>query len=266
MRTIRTGALALVATVAVLGAVTSSASAALPELGRCVPSPTKTGKYVGSQCLKLANGRGGYEWLAGPGAQPKFEGFTESEVPLETTGKKKVVCSAASFEGEYTGPKTETVTVDFIGCTYTATNQPCGTGPTKETEFESKLEGELGYIEGGAHPKVGWDLKPKSPSTNFAAFVCVQPPAVPPVVETPVVGTIEGSVIGRVLPIDKMNFEQKIAYKALKGVQSPQQFEGGAKDTLTSTLVIGTETFTEPMGMTGKRVDESKEPFEIKAK
>ncbi len=279
MRPIRMGALALVAVAAVMFAMAASASAELPEIGRCVK--TTGGKYVGKGCVGLAKKKGGYEWAPGPGSKPKFSGQSEEEMVFESVNKRKIICSAVVFEGEFTGPKTETVNVDFIGCNDPATGQPCGSGPNKESEFESKLEGELGYIEGGSKPKVGWDLKAKSGNPDFATFVCVKPPELPELpevpgapaaatpaaeVEVPIVGTIEGSAIGRTLKIDKMEVESATTYKASHGVQIPTSFEGGEQDTLTGKFVIGTETFTEQMSFTGKRIDEYEEELEIKAK
>jgi hypothetical protein len=262
MNRIRMVGMVLVATFAVSVAAASSASAALPELGRCVPAPEKNGAFKGNHCNLPAEGKGKYDWLPGPGAKPKFAGTGEAVV-LETVGKRKVECGAATFEGEYTGPKTESVTVLLIGCTEPVSKQPCQTGgPPREGEIDSSgaLEGELGFITGGERPTVGLDLKPKAPSTSMFVFECGTLPTVV------LHAAVEGSVIGRITPINHMVEEFKTVYKAPGGKQVPQQFEGGAKDTMTAKLLVGLETKTEEIGLKAIRVDVNEESLEIKAK
>jgi len=259
MRAIRIGALALTASAVVACSLAAGASAGLPELGRCVKVPG--GKYAGSNCLRLAARKGSYEWEAGPGEKKKFAGASTTLVTLETVGaKRKISCSSAQFEGEYTGAKTETLKVALVGCGEVANSKGCQSSPLAEGEITGELEGELGYIVGGEKPQAGWDLKPKSPATSLFTFTCGKLP------EVALLATIEGSVIGRALPIDKMAVESKITYKALRGVQSPQSFEGGAKDTLTGKFLAGVESTTEELGLSGVRVDENEEPLELKAK
>src|ERR1700704_741739 len=97
---------ACVMAVMALGAVfAAGASASLPELGRCVAVPRGSGEYIGRNCNhKSPTGKGEYNFL--PGAvKNKFEGSTPTVVNLETASLK-VQCAAATFNGEYTGPKT----------------------------------------------------------------------------------------------------------------------------------------------------------------
>ncbi len=263
MKPIRMCVLALAAVGAVSAGAAATASAAVPEFGHCVKAVGKTGEWQGANCTKSAGGKGLYNWVPGPGPKPKFEGSGEGN-ELETVGGKKIACGGSTFAGEYTGPKTESVTVDFIGCIYAPTKQECQSNPGQAGEIESAqpLEGELGYIVKSEKPapKVGLDLKPKSPSTSLFTFQCGKPP------ETSIIlGTIEGSVIGSIVKINRPVSEFVLSYKDLKGVQKPQQFEGGSKDTLTLKLVSGLSTTTEELGLKVLETDENEEPIEIKA-
>ena len=76
--------------------------------------------------------------------------------------------------------------------------------------------------------------------------------------------TVEGSVIGTVTPTAKMTLEETIKFKAIAGLQQPEHFEEGVKDTLVETLVAGTEKTTEQAGLTVTALDKSEEPMEIK--
>jgi hypothetical protein len=238
----------------------ASASAAPPEFGQCVPAVGKTGQYKGVHCIASAGGKGGYNWAPAPGPKPGFSGVGE-KVSLETPAKLKIVCGASTFDGKYTGPKTLTVTLDLVGCENTATKQKCQTLPVKEGEIEAELDGELGFIVGGEKPKVGLDVKPKSPSTTFTSFGCGKLPE-PPGVS----GTVEGSLIGAIKPLNHMVEEFKLTHAATAGVQAIQQFEGGAKDTLTAKLLQGLETKTEEIALRESVLMTNEEPVEIKAK
>ena len=250
----------------VVGAVAATAASAaeeLPALGRCVPATGKTGEYKGPYCVKKAPGNGTYNFVAGPGPNPKFEG-TIGPTKLETVGGKYVVtCSFGVATGEYTGQKTAKVSLALVGC-LNQLAQKCQTLPVKEGEIETQpLEGEFGFIKGGEHAKVGLDLKPAAP----IAFSCGLPPELPTAV------TVEGSAIGLWTPPNRMRSTFKARYTANGGKQNPEQFEGGVKDTLSLTRVTGVETATEQVGLTIIGVEEipkaliieNAEPIEIKA-
>jgi hypothetical protein len=252
--------LAVVALVA-LG-IATTASAAPPEFGRCVAAIGKTGAYKGKNCTAPAGGKGTYNWLPGPGPAPAFSG-TGEKVALETPGKLKLICGAATFDGAYSGPKTVLVTLDLIGCENTATKQKCQTMPVKEGEIEAEVEGELGFISGGAKPVVGLDLKPpaSSSSSTVTTFQCGKPPEV-----LGVSAAVEGSVIGPIKPITHMTEEFKLSYAETNGVQAVRQFEGGPQDTLVAKLLSGSETRTEEIALRSTIVMLNSEPMEIKAK
>jgi len=261
MRPIRMCLLALAAVGVVSAGAAATASAAVPEFGHCVKVAPKTGEYEGSNCTKPLPGTGKFNWVPGPGPKPKFSGIGEL-IELETVGGKKIGCGGATFSGEYTGAKTETVTVDLIGCVFGPTGQQCQSNPAQEGEIESAqpLEGEIGYIVKSLRPKVGIDLKPKSPATSLFTFQCGKPPET-----TIVLGNIEGSVIASIAKINKAVPEFALTYKAIRGIQKPQQFEGGAKDTLSLHLVSGLTNTTEETGLRALGSIENEEPIEIKA-
>jgi hypothetical protein len=268
----RTGTWLCLVTLLVICAIAApSASAAeyelegLPALGRCVPAAGKTGEYKGSHCVTNAGGKGAYNFIPGPGPQPKFKG-TIGATKLETVGGNYVVqCSSGSAAGEYTGQKTAKVSLTLLGCAHATTSQKCQTTPTKEAEIETEpIEGELGYIRGGLHPKVGLDLKP-SPAITFTCG------AIP---EVPTLVTVEGSAIGQWTPLNVMRSTFRATYKATGGKQSPEKFEGGVNDTLSLKRVTGLETVTEQVGLTvigvaektKALIIENEERIEIKAK
>jgi hypothetical protein len=107
---------------------------------------------------------------------------------------------------------------------------------------------------------VGLDLKPQPPMTQLAEYECTGS------TET---GHLEGSVIGRITPIDKMTTESKLAYSATKsGEQRPEQFQFGPTDTLITSFTSGTEA--KGSGASSLNIKEYKgqnaAPLEIKAK
>jgi alpha-tubulin suppressor-like RCC1 family protein len=241
------------------------AASSLPEVGRCVKVTTKNGAYSHAGCTILAaSHRGGFEWMPGPGEKKKFAGISVEGVKLETVGKQTITCGGGTFEGEYTGAKTASVTFNLIGCE-NGKKQSCQSAPVIEGEIQSPTpeEAELGFITGGEKTTVGLDLKPKSPSTNLWTFECGKPP------ETTVAGAIEGSAIGSVKRINVMSEEFTLTYKAKGGKQAPERFEGGLKDTLLITSTAGAgkgEKSEEQAGLIATVTVPNEEPLEIKAK
>jgi hypothetical protein len=280
MKRIRIMGLALVAILAVGGVSVASASAALPELGRCSKlTPEVVGKrkvyhglYSNKSCTRLQSKKAGhYEWTAGPGTANKFYASITEPV-FETVTGGRMVCSVLILKGEYLTEKTEKASISIAGCE-NAAKQPCQTEPAKEGLIEglSELEGTLAFIRGGEKPIVGWDLKHE---TDLFTFECGKLPEVGDLQE------MEGSVIGAVEKgeesnLDRMNIDSLVAYKAKSGAQEPEAFEGGEKDTLIDSSPIAKTT--EQTGLTG--VDEqdsglgepiekpeNEEPLEIRAK
>jgi hypothetical protein len=265
----------------------ADASAELPELGRCVKvegtvqgkKTVYSGAYTGKNCTHLSpTKKGKWEFLPGPGPENHFYGIGEEPEPvLETTGGAQVECSEEIVQGEYTGPKTEKAKVTFGGCqTGTETVRECQTNPVKEgvVEGTGTFEGDLGVIAAGAKPIVGWDLKREGGGPAFV-FECGVPP------QTLSLETIEGSVIGTLsrgffgTDVNKMSEFSTLKYKAVKGLQQPEMFEGAAKDVLTTTTVSGVTSTTQQTGLTtkiearsglGEPIEEptTREPLEVK--
>ena len=279
------GSVALSSAIA-MGAITAgSASAELPELGRCVKvegtvqgkKTVYAGGYTNKSCIKSSpTKKGKYEFLPGPGAEDHFYGIGEEPEPiLETVGGKKIECSEMIVKGEYTGAKTEKAEVSFGGCeTGSEPVRECQTNPVKEGEITETgtFEGELGVIAAGAKPTVGWDLKREGPAFLFE---CGVPP------QGVTAETLEGSVIGELhrgffgTDINKMSLYSELRYRATKGVQKPEAFEGKPADVLSSKIVEGLTTSTEQTGLTTTQENvsglgesnenpENREPLEVK--
>jgi hypothetical protein len=265
MKRIKMGGALIVVALVTSSVVAASASATLPEFGRCVAVERGTGDYYGGTCVKPAGGKGTYDWLPGPGENKKFAGSI-GPVKLETVGGYGVVCSSGDFTGEYTGPKTESVTLALVGCLEKVTERKCETLPIKEGEIETvPIEGGIGFISGGEKPRVGLDLKPAAPIT----FECGTGPEVHTFL------SLEGSVIGLVKPATAMRSFFRVFFTASHGIQNPEKFEEGLKDTLTLQRTTAPEApITEQAGLTIIGIEEipralivvNEEPIEIKAR
>lgn len=247
----------------------------LPEFGHCVKVEARkegkitvySGAYGSANCVALsATHEGKYEWKPGPGAAPKFSGVSVSSTAFETVGKAKITCGAAELEGEYAGAKTASVSVKFTGCKDRRARscQSAMFGTEGEIQSPTAAEAELGFITGGEKPVVGLDLKPKSPSTNLWTFECGKTP------ETDMVhGLIEGSVIATIKGIDVASEGFTLTYKQKNGIQSPERFEGGLKDTLLFTTTQGAkkgEKSEEQAALGAVATLKNQEALEIKAK
>ncbi len=229
----------------------------LPELGRCVAATPNTGEYKNGLCVSWAEGRGRNNWLPGPGEKKKFAGSL-SGVALETVGKVRITCTSGASKGEYTGPKSQTVTITLKGCERSAGHEPCqGAGAASGEIVSSALEGSLGFIKRGEKPIVGWDLKHEP---SLATFECGS--------GGKLLASLEGSVIAPIKAsnIDKMFLEFSSKYTAAHGVQVPEQFEGGVKDTLSLALVSGVTKTTEQAGLVATYTTTNEELLEVKAK
>jgi hypothetical protein len=263
----------LVASCATFGLAAGTAAAAPPEFGRCVEVPAKTGKYRGSHCLGIsASNKGRYEWMPGPGAKKKFSFITE-EVVLHGTGAPKLTieCEFAEGEGEYTSEKAVTVNKLVVNV--------CKTPKKTEAEAEIKtfcqnvtnfrgevtgqeLTGELGYIV--APKQVGLDLKAKTAKT-IALFECGGASEVGERgTGTGTLMEIEGSLIGRIKRVNTMLEENVLTFKVKKGVQVPEMFEGGEKDTLITN--VGVTKTAEPTTLGTVVETTNEEPLEVKAR
>jgi len=226
-----------------------------------------TGTYTTANCLTVATTESGkkFEWIPASAAEKHAFSGTSVETTLTTAGRPTISCLAANISGEWTGAKTASVTTEFQGCT-TSTGVQCQSNPQNKSEIKTLPdEGELGFIkheevEGKLIIVVGLDLRPTPPLTELATYECTG---------SNEMAHLEGSVIGKVKPFDKMTTELNLAITATKaGVQVPEQFAGGPKDTLTTSLTSGIETFGPFASSLNVKSETGKdaEPLEIKAK
>jgi hypothetical protein len=242
----------------------------MPEIGRCVPVAPHTGEFAGKYCLHAVEGNNGsYNWLSGPAesGKKKFGGSSIEPVKLVTVGGRSVICTAGgTYSGEYTGAKTSTVNIVLRECTYSVTKKPCQNNAlsTSGTIEGTGLEGRLGYIIGGEKPQVGWDItQPSALTTTLFSFECGKTPEA-------VIQKISGSVIARIVTIEKMAHEFTIKFKqSPAGHQVPEKLEGEPTDVMTTTFETGfppaVET-SEQTAMATKLIQSSEEELEYKAK
>jgi hypothetical protein len=241
----------------------------LPEAGRCVSVAAGSGRYKNGACTAPATGRAArYEWT--PASATEKQAFLGSgfETTLTTAGHSTIKCIDANFEGEWTGPKTATVGLELQGCT-NQSGQQCQSGHQNQSEIKLfPIEGQLGFIkyeevEGKLKIAVGLDLKPYPPGNpSLGSYECTGS------AET---GHIEGSVIGKITPINAMTTTQNLLYTATKaGEQRPEAFQGTPKDTLTTSFTAGIPEENKGSGASSlaikREAGKNAAPLEIKAK
>jgi hypothetical protein len=248
---------------AIMGGVTEEANAplvravlALPDFGRCQKAEAVAegkklvphGRFSNSNCTTTNEEYvGKYEWLPGPGAKSKFTGVGKA-LTLETVGGTSVTCTAHSYEGEYTGAKTETVAYKLTGCKKAKT-VACQSASASPGEIRTAtLDGTLDFIKENEPPEVplvGVELKPAS-GASLMTFECGG--------ESISVG---GSAIAPITTVDKMASSFKLKPAASAGKQSPEEFEVGPKHTLT----FGSSQ--EQAGLTTTDTTTNEEPIEV---
>jgi hypothetical protein len=267
VRHVRMLGLCLVAAFAMSAVAAATASAALPEWGKCVRFVNQRGKNVGNYedhgCTKKMEvaKTGAWEWQPAPKSIPNPE-FTShgGAAVLETTEGSftQVKCSVEEAHGILSGSKeVSQVSVRFKGC-HLSFNEPepytCGNGllPPQGSEKEGeivtrRLKGKLGYISGKGeeNPSVGLALEPEEKKGLFAQFMCAERFLVIRVGVFPG-GKGNDSVISPIAPVDSMSVSNTQTYKYAEketepgsgkfevepGIQNPTHFEGGKEDYL----------------------------------
>jgi hypothetical protein len=209
-----------------LGAIAANAAfAEAPELGRCLKAEkigkTYNGGFTNSSCTSASQGKTGkYEWF--PGAAKVKQTTKGGKGQLETVGKLGVECQTETSTGEYSGAKeVKNVVVTFEGCE--SAGIKCNTAGSAAGELVTRtLEGTYGF-ENKARKKTAFDLYPKGKTGLFIEFSC-----------TGLQIAVRGSIL---VPIksDKMALTTSLKYKATRGVQKVQSFEGMPKDVLETT-------------------------------
>lgn len=237
------------------------AQLALPEIGRCVLAPTEghgrekayTGNYLNKGCTEESLGEAKYVWQSGPGSAPQLTG-TGGSTTLEGVGGAKVSCKHSALAGEYTGPKTASVTLTLSGCEQSANKGSCQSGATTGEIVSGALTGTLGLIE---------DVVTKSSVQVTAGMLLTGTPSIlsaecAGATERLVVG---GGVIAPLASVEKMGSSFSLSYSANAGRQLPESFEEAPQQTLTATLGSG----SEQAGLTMAVKIKNAESLEIRA-
>jgi hypothetical protein len=190
--------LCVVAILALCGLLATTASAETlpkPVWATCQKaSPKDTGKFKNKTCSEAEPaGKGDYELKEGVGKGKAFKGKTGKHETAELIvkvpqGTFPIKClDGGKDEGTPVAPNLEKkVSASFSKCEFL--EKVCTTAGAKKGEIKvTGLEGELGYIEEGATPKVGVQLKAEAADGVMSEFNCE---------ETAVRAKIEGEVIG----------------------------------------------------------------------
>jgi len=213
--------------------------ATLPELGRCNKVPVEKvegvrfhhGRLKESKCTTEDAGKlSEFEWYPGAEAK-KFTGPTGA-VTVESRSGAKVACKKGTSSGEYNGSKALAMTLKLVGCSTASGTEKCQSAGAAAGEIVSgALTGTLGFIQDDLVPEIGFITKVGVALTGQPLLHAECGAA-----KTPV--TVTGAVIGQLTPIDLMTKSFMLAFTQSGGAQSPEQFDGEAKQTLS--LASGT--------------------------
>jgi hypothetical protein len=206
-----------------------------PEFGFCVKVAPGAGAYANSGCTK-GGGKGIYSWQTSGLAGTTFTvRHLSGLINLMTNSKGLALqCGDVSGAGEFSGPKTVGATTLTLHDCFQG-NQACASaGQAAGTVLSDQLEGALGVEKLGAtalkdKDKLGLDLFPPDHGGPVAEFTCGTGGSIT---------TIRGSVITP-LKANKMQLEQKLNFKAPKGIQKPESFLGSGKDVLEGQIGSG---------------------------
>ena len=170
---------------------------------------------------------------ASASALPEFTGpfpkpFTSTSKAsiFETVGGNKTKCTADTNTGAITGPQSGEIQIVFTGCKLGTV--PCNTvGAAPGTIVTSLLSMRIGYIS-KAKKIVGADLVEPT-SGGFTSYGC-----------GPVIFVkVQGSVIGRLLPINKVVIPSavfKLIFTQTLGIQKYPNLEASPIDILESSF------------------------------
>jgi hypothetical protein len=239
-RSKRTAAwLAVLGVLCVPAAMAAPASAALPEYGHC--TAVAGGKFAGPSCTTLGTTPKTmkYEFKAIEATEGIEGGGVGTEVRIRTAGHPTISCGSISVVTKWTGPKTASAKWILTEC-HNPIAQTCQTGTTAGVIEPNPLEGELGYIKSAPPQLVGFDFKPQAPLVSLFSYQCGTS------LEQQ---TVEGSVIARIKPINKMTRAQNFYFSTVSGEQFPQSFEGGSVDTLSTKYLPANVTAPSTMSV-----------------
>jgi hypothetical protein len=239
-----------------VGATETFTTNALPEVGRCITGRSASHHYTTPDCSVLStNGRDEWEpWpLPNPGLTLAGGGASFEIAPKKGVkgALPTVSCHASSGAGEFDGPQELAASLTFSGCELL--NAPGGTVECDSPEAAAgtivtgPLEGRFGW-QSRAKRTVALDLS-AGEGVPLAQFEC---------------GARSVSWRGSVLvPVSagKAKSTQTLKYKAVKGKQKVERFEGAAPDVLEESL--GSEPFAV-IGLTTTITLTASEAIEIR--
>jgi hypothetical protein len=217
MNRLRLIGLCAVAALALSALAASNAWAEAPEYGRCLKQTSGSGKkFSESKCLKEASGTAAkYEWV--PGAESRKFTSSGGIGVLETVGGTGTECKSETSTGEFVpgnNKEEKGIIVSFKECK--TLDEPCSTPGAAEGEIvTNEIEAIVGW-ENKAKKKTAVMLSPAKSVTSglFTEFTC-----------TGFVAKVRGHVL---VPIknDKMTSTETLKFKATKGKQKPEKWEG----------------------------------------
>ncbi|MGO9322094.1 MAG: hypothetical protein ACLQBY_15010 [Solirubrobacteraceae bacterium] len=188
------------------------------------------------------------------------EGKGEAQEPavFETVNGERVECSGVSATGEYTSAKTVSLNSTFTGCETEAFEQTvaCHSPGAKSGEIvDSTLEGVVGLIKKESLPTSSTaGIALSAPGGTIAEIECG--PFVFGSVEVTAKTVVTGSVIHQVTA-NKMVLEETEKFVQSKGLQKPENFDGGPQDVLESSLE-GAKPVQAGEGLLTKLINEEK--------
>jgi hypothetical protein len=213
---------------------TASASAVAPEYGRCIKKAKAEGSgFSDSKCNKGVATAAKYEWL--PGSVKKGQTSTGGVGVLEQVSKLGVHCSTESSIGEFSGTKeVKNLIVKFKGCF--SGPLECQSEGHPQGELETRtLEGIVGIEkrffnlttkkEEPVKNKLALDLYPAGKTGLFIEFTCGATLTI----------AVRGSVLTP-MKSNTMKTTEELKFKATKGKQKPEGFEGEPKDILEASF------------------------------
>jgi hypothetical protein len=170
---------------------------------------------------------------ASASALPEFSGpfgkpFTSTSKAslFETVGGAKLMCKADTNTGEVTGPQSGVITITFTGCKLKGI--PCNTpGMTPGTIATNLLTMTIGYIN-KANKEVGVDLAEPF-GGGFLNYGC----------GPTLFAKVQGSVIGRIAPINKVVTPSKtfvVHFQQSGGIQKVVNLEAAPVDVLETSF------------------------------
>lgn len=264
------GAVALLLLVAGLVSAAGASAAeyeveGLPEVGHCVKVARGAGEYEEGQCVHAVSKGGFYDWHPVLESQKlKFSG-SGGATKLTVAGQplRSLSCITTNLTGTWTGRHTAEIHLELQGC-LNSEHKQCQTS-TNKSEVFGEFPAHLGFIRnviknGKPVAEVGLDFKAEGLLPQLTSYECGSLTE-----ET----FIEGSLIGKISPIDAMTTKSNMLLQVVKGKQQYRKFQGEPEDVLTASWLSGLETLHAPamFGIAPKTESGENEsgPVEIKA-